>query len=98
MINDDLISRKKLHSMESLLMTDIVLNNPTARYILEQVLYDIEHIPAEEATPVIHSMWTFNATGSGTCQHCHRTTRNVWDYDSWMRYCPDCGARMDGGV
>lgn len=24
-------------------MTDIVQNNPTAKYILEQVLYDIEH-------------------------------------------------------
>lgn len=24
-------------------MTDIVRNNPTAKYILEQVLYDIEH-------------------------------------------------------
>lgn len=46
---------------------------------------------------VIHSMWTLNKDGSGTCQNCHRTTKNVWDYDSWMRYCPDCGARMDGG-
>lgn len=43
-----------------------------------------------------HSAWTFNKDGSGTCQHCHRTTKNVWDYDSWMRYCPDCGSKMDG--
>jgi len=45
-----------------------------------------------------HSSWKFNKDGSGTCQHCHRTTRNVWDYDSWMRYCPDCGSRMDGDI
>lgn len=39
----DLISRKALLGTECLLMTDIVENNPTAKYILEQVLYDIEH-------------------------------------------------------
>ena len=39
----DLISRKALLGTEWLLMTDIVQNNPTAKYILEQVLYDIEH-------------------------------------------------------
>ena len=42
-MNDDLISRKALLGTERLLMTDIVQNNPTAKYILEQVLYDIEH-------------------------------------------------------
>lgn len=42
-MSDDLISRKALLRTERLLMTDIVQNNPTAKYILEQVLYDIEH-------------------------------------------------------
>ena len=42
-MSDDLISRKTLLGTERLLMTDIVQNNPTAKYILEQVLYDIEH-------------------------------------------------------
>ena len=39
----DLISRKDLLGTERLLMTDIVENNEVAKYILEQVLYDIEH-------------------------------------------------------
>lgn len=42
-MSDDLINRKALLGTERLLMTDIVQNNPTAKYILEQVLYDIEH-------------------------------------------------------
>ena len=41
----DLISRKDLLGTERLLMTDIVENNEVAKYILEQVLYDIEHAP-----------------------------------------------------
>lgn len=44
-ITGDLISRKDLVGTERLLMTDIVENNKVARYILEQVLYDIEHAP-----------------------------------------------------
>ena len=44
-MSDDLISRKDLLGTERLLMTEIVENNKVARYILEQVLYDIEHAP-----------------------------------------------------
>ena len=44
-MSDDLISRKALLGTERLLMTDIVENNPTAKYILEQVLFDIENAP-----------------------------------------------------
>lgn len=39
----DLISRKALLETERLLMTDVVKNNPVAKYILEQILFDIEH-------------------------------------------------------
>ena len=42
-MSDDLISRKALLGTECLLMTDIVENNPTAKFVLEQVLFDIEH-------------------------------------------------------
>lgn len=44
-MSDDLISKKVLLGTERLLMTDIVENNPTAKYILEQVLFDIENAP-----------------------------------------------------
>lgn len=44
-MSDDLISRKDLLGTEQLLMTDVVKNNPIARYILQQVLYDIENTP-----------------------------------------------------
>lgn len=44
-MSDDLISRKALLGTECLLMTDIAENNPTAKYILEQVLFDIENTP-----------------------------------------------------
>lgn len=42
-MSGDLISKEDLLRTEQLLMTDIVKGNPAARYILEQVLYDIEN-------------------------------------------------------
>lgn len=50
-----------------------------------------------DAVEVVHSAWVLNDDGSGTCKHCHITTKNCWDYDNWMNYCPNCGARMYGG-
>lgn len=44
---DNLISQKALLETERLLMTDVVKNNPVAKYILEQVLFDIEHASTE---------------------------------------------------
>ena len=55
----------------------------------------IDDTPTVDASEVVHSSWKFNKDGSGTCMHCHRTTKGVWDFDSNMRYCPDCGAKMD---
>lgn len=42
-MSDDLISRKALIGTERLLMTDVIKNNPAAKFVLEQVLFDIEH-------------------------------------------------------
>ena len=43
-----------------------------------------------------HGTWKLHRDGSGTCDQCGGTARNVWDYDSWQNYCGRCGARMDG--
>ena len=38
--------------------------------------------------------WRLHKDGSGTCNKCHFTQKNVWDYDNWQRYCGVCGAEM----
>lgn len=59
--------------------------------------YVIDNIPKVDAVEVVHSKWTLNDDGSGTCKHCHRTTKDCWDWENWLNYCPNCGAQMDGG-
>ena len=43
---------------------------------------------------VRYGEWKFHEDGSGTCNRCGGTQRNVWDYDSWQNYCGRCGADM----
>lgn len=58
---------------------------------------DVLNIPAADVAPVVHGKWRLNKDGSGTCNQCHFTQKNVWDMDRWQRYCGVCGALMDGG-
>lgn len=55
----------------------------------------IEEAPA--VAPVVHGKWKLNKDGSGTCNKCGFTQKNVWDYDNHQNYCGVCGAKMDGG-
>lgn len=38
--------------------------------------------------------WKLNKDGSGTCDQCGRTQKNIWDYDNYQNYCGCCGAKM----
>lgn len=55
----------------------------------------VDACPTVDAVEVVHSSWILNNDGSGTCKNCHRTTKDCWDYNRWMNYCPNCGAKMD---
>ena len=62
--------------------------NPSIAYVIDQV-------PSVNVVEVIHSGWRLNKDGSGTCLNCNRTATAALDYDSYMRYCPHCGAKME---
>lgn len=50
-----------------------------------------------EAETVKHGRWILHDNGSGTCDQCRFTQKNVWDDDNQQNYCGVCGAKMDGG-
>lgn len=58
------------------------------------VLMTAETIDPESLRP--KGRWRLNKDGSGTCNLCRITTKDVWDMDNWTNYCPHCGARMEG--
>lgn len=53
----------------------------------------IETMPAIDAEPVRHSKWVCRTPGVFSCGECLGLALG----NRPTRYCPDCGARMDGG-
>ena len=49
----------------------------------------------DDVEKIKHGKWTMHIDGSGTCNQCGTTQKNVWDYDNWPNYCGHCGAKMD---
>ena len=66
----------------------------TADYI-----YMIEDMPAADVAPVVHGQWEEASDGDGiVCPFC-RTDFCTIIYDTeYFNYCPNCGAKMDGGA
>ena len=61
----------------------------------EEIERAIDHISTIEAKPVRHGEW--EACGIGlTCKICHKGLV-LEQGDVEMNYCPNCGAKMDGG-
>jgi hypothetical protein len=67
-----------------------------SQYNADWIWSMIDSAPTVDAVEVVHSSWILNDDGSGTCKHCHRTTKTCWDFDHQMHYCPDYGSKMDG--
>lgn len=55
------------------------------------VAKEIAQLPAADVAPVVHAHYIINEDGDPRCSAC-----GAKYIDSTKRYCPDCGARMDG--
>ena len=70
----------------------------TSRYF--DVKFDVENFPAADVAPVVHGRWVKHTRMHGFvyCSVC----KDVYLDEEWLRdgkwgYCPNCGAKMDGG-
>ena len=62
-------------------------------------LQSISDIPTADVAPVRHGRWEEASDGDGiVCPFC-RTDFCTIIYDTeYFNYCPNCGAKMDGGI
>ena len=67
--------------------------------------YDINEMPTIDAVPVVHGEWIRtddNICYAHICSVCRKHVRvciglRCHDCDTEANYCPNCGAKMDGG-
>ena len=63
---------------------------------------DVRDMPAADVAPVVHEKWLLDRWPSWPHRECSRCkimiprTKEV--PDPYWQYCPNCGARMDGGA
>ena len=71
------------------------------------IIDELEKIPTVDAAPVVHGRW-IKMTGMmppeyhghyecSECQWHMKGLRNSWTREEELPYCPNCGAKMDGG-
>ena len=49
--------------------------------------------PTADVAPVVHGRWVFGGDGCVICSECNEEESN----NNHRNYCPNCGAKMDGG-
>lgn len=78
-------------------------DNPHPRG-MAHIAHDCEHahfvamiarFPAADVAPVVHGRWIDDGSGIIICPECERGY-NL--HAKYTHYCPNCGAKMDGGA
>lgn len=62
-------------------------------------LWELRDVPAADVVPVVHGRWgtgRFNLETGNYEEQCTRCRNFSEEYDK--PYCPNCGAKMDGGA
>lgn len=101
-MNDDLISRKallkKLDECEKLVrkLTANVDDEAEMIVTLSAVRKFVNNRPAVDAEPVRHARWLDDDRYFGYGERCSACASGSTGHGR-NKYCPNCGARMDGG-
>lgn len=68
-------------------------------HTLEDVLNIIDFVSVADVAPVVHSYWEHKIANDGEnigiCHNCKYPVSWFWEQ---TKYCPHCGAMMDGGA
>lgn len=102
---DDLISRKAL--IETIKSMSITLGGEDVfpNHVKSSVLDAIEFSPTVDAEPVRHGEWEKirgmappEFHGKNRCSICGNVALQYKWREELSPYCPECGAKMDGGA
>lgn len=93
---DDAISRSAAIEVAMRYLPDDDVSCSNANEDPRNMLDDIECIPAVDAVPVVHGRWIYGITLNHEWRKCSECLVSQ-DIFGCFTYCPNCGAKMDGG-
>lgn len=64
--------------------------------VRETVRQALENAPVADVAPVVHGEWVYDHWCEFKCSNCG-TWSNSKPYKGKENFCPNCGAKMDGG-
>lgn len=70
---------------------------PYQRDRTEDAIQRIKNAPTADVAPVVHGRWN-SMDGYKTRKVCFVCGWDVPEYGKFYSYCPNCGAKMDGGT
>ena len=68
---------------------------PDGEELSKELMKTINHAPTVDAVPVVHGRWELVDEAEPRRYGCSECSCLSW-YGTY-RYCPNCGAKMDGG-
>lgn len=86
------------HEMDEYIKRKTVIDLITRRYENPEICtQEINSIPAADVAPVVYGRWvTHYRSGTPVAEGYVSTCCDMWN-NRKSPYCPNCGARMDGG-
>ena len=73
-----------------------VFKTDLEKYVADMFIRMVDLAPAVDAVPVVHGRWLRILRGNYECSVC-RCIPYYASSISTLNYCPNCGAKMDGG-
>ena len=89
-------------AMAEFIKREAVIDLITRRYENPEICtQEINSIPAADVAPVVHGRWEQDADGDWYCSNCDEVVaicESGRERTYRKPYCPNCGAKMDGGA
>lgn len=70
-------------------------DNKYSSMIMHEIADRIDEQPTIDAIPAMHGRWVFDRPNHYKCSLCDAMWSGVARF---MKFCPNCGAKMDGGA
>ena len=87
---------ERWHAVDAVL--DVYCDTPDIDLSCEKFEAAILKIPAADVAPVVHGRWIASHDNFCACSICKYPVYFVEAGWNQTNYCPNCGAKMDGGV